>query len=89
MKCMKLSDLEGLSPEESEEMLDQTLTSSFEPLNSNLFNLMEKIREREEFYGMTTEDMLRQIEYGQVKETEELANWAIDYFTIKELSSAC
>ncbi|MEM7771399.1 MAG: hypothetical protein AAGA75_25005 [Cyanobacteria bacterium P01_E01_bin.6] len=86
---MKLSDLEGLSPKESEEMLDQILTSSFEPLNSNLFNLMEKIREREEFYGMTTEDMLRQIEYGQVKETEELANWAIDYFTIKELSSAC
>lgn len=86
MQGLKLSTLEGLSLEETEKVLSSVFAASSKINDGTLACIVEKIRRLEEFYGTSTQEMLQKIEQGKIQETEELANWAISYYTLQELS---
>lgn len=86
MMSIRLSELEGLTSEEIAERMSAFMDASFAPPNGSVAPLEEKIRNFEARYDMTSEEVIKGIETGQIKETEEIAEWAIDYSLLKDLS---
>ena len=86
MMSIRLSELEGLTSEEIAEKMSGFVAASFGPPNGSVAPLEEKIRNFETRYRMTSEEVIKGIETGNVEETEEIAEWAIDYSLLKDLS---
>lgn len=88
MLTIKLSELQGLTLEQIAEKMSPLVKASFGPPNGSVNPIREKVLNYERIYGMSSEEMLKAIELGKLEETEEVANWAIEYSLLQDLSTA-
>lgn len=82
---IKLSELEGLSEEEIGKKMEPMIDASFASPNGSLRIIQERVESFELLHGMKSEEMLRGIEYGDLEEEEDFAEWALDYSLLQDL----
>jgi hypothetical protein len=83
---VKLSDLQGLTAEQIAAKMSPLVDASFGPPNGSVDPVKKRVLDYELTYGMTSEEMLKAIELGKLEETEEVAEWAIEYSLLQDLS---
>lgn len=72
---LKMSDLAAMTEHEVGTVLLELEREATAPRNGQLAMLNARIRELETRYEMPSDEMLRRLEGGQIKETADIARW--------------
>lgn len=87
MEYLKLSDLEGLTDAQIEQKMLPIIEGSFVSPNGSVAYLKGKIGEYEQAYHMSSDEMLFKVSSGELQETQDFADWAIEYSLLNDMSS--
>lgn len=85
---VKLSDLANMSSKEREVTLDALVHAALQPpTKQDIARLEKKVQAFEQRNEMSSNDMLRQLQNGQIKETNEVCSWLMAISLLEETAA--
>lgn len=83
LRSVRLSELEGLTPEERKNRLVHVARGGGEKANGEIVDLRAQVAAFESKYGFTTEQLKTQLSAGTTRENYDVARWL---FCIEKLN---
>jgi hypothetical protein len=72
---LSLSRLKSMSPSKREELLSELVSDARGPANGTVDRLSARIAEYERRYELPSLEMVKQVQRGDIEETEDIASW--------------
>jgi len=83
-RSVSLADLQGMSSADRERVLGDLVDRALEPSNGRRSAIAARVREYEEHYDMTSDELRAKLADGRLSETREFSQWMFWYNALRQ-----
>jgi hypothetical protein len=74
-RSVSFSEIRKASPERREQLFSELVEGARAPANGRIEEIDARIARFERTHGVSSEDMIRELDEGKRRETEEISSW--------------